>query len=364
MNNLRKSFLRVMLLALLCVLGQLARADDTLVVNPSKVTAGSAPPPVKISWAKALASGESGLSTTKTVTINGRDAALIGNPAADALTVDVPVLQITGPAEVKVLDKDNKVLGTAHLLYVAQSDTAAESAVAWHPWVLAGFALVFVLFPFSLMFTDILKAYTFSGETRTRLMEALKGHSLTLEELKTLIAEFDTSPPGIPGLARATLALTLLLLLGLIIFYFLAVTGHDIPTGIDKFLTSLTTAFAAVIAFYFGTKAAQSNPQSGTTSPQTTPGAPGNQPPSNKTITLSTSTGHANDTIVLHGSGFGTAAGTVTFGSTPATTTLWTDSQVTTTVPTGLTAGAKMTVALTTANGTVFKSAQDAFTAE
>src|SRR5258708_6923497 len=110
MTNLRNPFLRVVLLAVLCGLGQLARADDTLVVNPSRVTAGSVPPPVKISWAKALAAGESGLSTAKTVTVNRRDATLIGNTAADALTVDVPVLQITGPAEVKVLDKDNKVL--------------------------------------------------------------------------------------------------------------------------------------------------------------------------------------------------------------------------------------------------------------
>lgn len=363
MSSLRKPFLRVMLLTVLCGLGQIARADDALVVNPSKVTTGSAPPPVKISWAKALAAGESGLSTAKAVTVNGRDATLIGNAAADSLTVDVPVLQVTGPAEVKVLDKDNKLLGTAHLLYVAQSDTAAESAGVWHPWVLAGFALLLVLFPFLLMFTDILKAYAFSGETRKGLMEALKGHSLTLEELKTLVAEFDTSPPGIPGLARATLSLTLLLLLGLIIFYFLAVTGHDIPAGIDKFLTALTTAFAAVIAFYFGTRA-QSNQQGGTTPPQIPPGTPSNQLPSSKTIILSAATGRANDSIVLHGSGFGTAPGTVTFGTTSATTTGWTDSQVTATVPAGLTANTKMTVTLTAVNGTVFKTAQDAFTAQ
>lgn len=308
MRNLRKLWLGLMLPAVLCALGQLAHADDTLVMNPSQVTAGSLPPPVQISVARFLKADDSGLSTAKKVTVNGpsHPAALVGNAEKDNLTITPPALQTTGPLEVQVLDGQDKVLGIGHLLYVAPPAAAAATEITWHPWVLAAFAILLVFFPFSLMWTDIMKAYAFSRETRKTLMEGFKGHSLTLDELKALLAEFDMSPPGIPGLARATLALTLLLLLGLIIFYFLAVTGHDIPPGVDKFLTALTTALAAVIAFYFGTKAAQGNPQdSSTPPPQKGAGAPVTQTPASKTMTLSPASGKTNDPITITGSGFG-----------------------------------------------------------
>jgi hypothetical protein len=131
-----------------------------------------------------------------------------------------------------------------------------QKTQVFYPWILAGYALLLVAFPFALMWTDIRKAYAFAHETRELLMNKISADKLTLDELKALITEFDTSPPGIPGLARATLALTLLLLLGLVMFYLVVAYTGKIPDGIEKLLTALTTAFASVVAFYFGTKAA------------------------------------------------------------------------------------------------------------
>lgn len=159
----------------------------------------------------------------------------------------------------------------------SSANPSGGNATEWHPWAIAGFALLLVLFPFSLMWTDIMKAYEFAHETRRDLIAKFSADKLTLDQLKVWIAEFDTSPPGIPGLARATLALTLLLLIGLIIIYFVFVCKTDITGGVEKLLTALTTAFASVVAFYFGTRAAQ-GAQDGASSPSGTTNVQGSQP--------------------------------------------------------------------------------------
>jgi IPT/TIG domain len=359
MGNLRRQLLHVALVATLCGIGQAAKADETtLAMDPPTVPKGSTQL-VRIKWPTTLPAGNPGLSKAKTVTIAGQEAKPEGAPTAAYIIVNLPALQITGSADVSVSDGTG-VLGVGHLLYVAPSDATAKSDVVWHPRVLAVYALLLVLFPFALMWTDILQAYTFAGATRNQLMAKFSADKLSMDELKELIAEFDKSPPGIPGLARATLALTLLLLLGLIIFYFLAVAGHDIPSGIDKFLTALTTAFASVVAFYFGTKAAQGS-AAGSTSAK--PGTPGGASQSSAAVTPNPNHGAAGAPIVFQGTGFGSDTGAVTFGTTPATPDSWTDTAVTAKVPAGL-AGQKVTITVTAKNGAVFNSAANAFTVD
>jgi hypothetical protein len=85
-------------------------------------------------------------------------------------------------------------------------------------------------------------------------MQKFSPDKVTLDELKVLVADFDTSPPGIPGLARTTFAFTLLLVIGLILFHVLVLSGRDIPPGVEKLLTLLGTALTSIIAFYFGSK--------------------------------------------------------------------------------------------------------------
>ncbi len=252
----------VLLVVMLCVTGRCAYAYDTsLVVNPATVRKGSTQP-IRIEWPTTPGTGDTGLENAKTVTVggDGQKATLEGPATASSITVTLPASEFTGLAEVRVKDGQS-LIGTAMLNYVAASDASTTPGVAWHPPVLVFYALLLVLFPFALMWTDILKAYKFARESRKELIAMFSPDKLTLDELKLLVADFDSSPPGIPGLARATLALTLLLLLGLILFYVLVVCGKDIPPNVDKLLTALTTAFASTIAFYFGTRAAETGAQ-------------------------------------------------------------------------------------------------------
>jgi hypothetical protein len=70
------------------------------------------------------------------------------------------------------------------------------------------------------------------------------------------------SPTGIEGLARATIAIGLLVAIGFGLSYVLVEHPFsDNKTIITAILSALTTAFASVTAFYFGTRAMQAAQQ-------------------------------------------------------------------------------------------------------
>lgn len=69
-------------------------------------------------------------------------------------------------------------------------------------------------------------------------------------------------PNGIEGLARATIAIGLLVAIGFGLSYVLVEHPFsDNKTMITAILSALTTAFASVTAFYFGTRAMQAAQQ-------------------------------------------------------------------------------------------------------
>jgi hypothetical protein len=206
------------------------------------------------------------------------------------------------------------------------------------------------------MWTDILKAYRFARETRALLMEKFSPDKVTLDELKVLVANFDSSPPGIPGLARATFAFTLLLVIGLILFHVLVLSGRDIPPGVEKLLTLLGTALTSIIAFYFGSKAAEASQQAATAG--TSPSGVSSQKPA-KTVTPAPNHAKANEEVVLKGSGFGANEGGVTFATTSASVVSWTDSEVKVKVPTGV--SGKIAITVSPLGGTPIASDPAAF---
>jgi len=133
----------------------------------------------------------------------------------------------------------------------------------------------------------------------------------------------------------------LLLLIGLILFHVLVLSGSDIPPNVEKLLTLLATALTSIIAFYFGAKAAEVAQQTAASaSAQATHSVP--KPPG--TFTPVPSHGKSNDEIALKGAGFGTQKGNVTFGTTPAEVTSWSDTEVKIKIPSGIVGRSKITV--------------------
>ncbi len=165
------------------------------------------------------------------------------------------------------------------------------------------------------------------------------------------------SPPGIPGLARATFAFTLLLLIGLILFHVLVLSGRDIPSGVEKLLTLLGTALTSIIAFYFGTKASEGSQQIAAAG-SVRSAANGQKSPVTA-ITPVPNHGRVNDEIVLSGGGFGPSPGSVAFGSVSAEVVTWSEKEVKVKVPAGI--SGKTTIKATPQGGTPITSAPGSF---
>jgi hypothetical protein len=336
----------------------IVNADETaLRPAPDSVMKGSTQP-VRFDWPTALATTDTGLSKAKKATVAGQTAIPVGNSTQQSITLTLPPIDIVGTADVRVMDEKDQVIATATLRYVSALDTSAKSEGEGNTGVLVLYVVLLVLFPFALMWTDILKAYRFARETRTLLMAKFSPDKVTLDELKVLVADLDTSPPGIPGLARATFAFTLLLVIGLILFHVLVNSpGHDIPPGVDKLLTLLGTALTSIIAFYFGTKAAEGSQQTASTGPAGS-AANGQKSPVS-TVTPTPNHGKANDEIVLSGGGFGTNPGGVDFGSTTASVVSWSEKEVKVKVPVGI--NGKTTITVKPQGGTPITSVSGSF---
>ena len=114
------------------------------------------------------------------------------------------------------------------------------------------------------MVLDICLAYWSINKTRNLLIEKASLDKLKLEELQEFIKGIGKAPPGIPGLARATMALTVIVILGIAVIHIL-VEGS--PEGdsqiINNILSMLAGLLAAITGFYFGGKAAGKQTEEG-----------------------------------------------------------------------------------------------------
>ena len=114
------------------------------------------------------------------------------------------------------------------------------------------------------MLLDICLAYRSRNKTRNLLVEKASLDKLELKELQEFIKEIGEAPPGIPGLARAVMALTVIVVLGIAVIHML-VEG---PQGnnsqiINNILSMLAGLLAAITGFYFGGKTAEKKKEEG-----------------------------------------------------------------------------------------------------
>src|SRR5688500_12421617 len=109
------------------------------------------------------------------------------------------------------------------------------------------------------MLLDMALAYWFANSTRRLLIAQAAQNGLTAQELRLVLTELSSSPPGIPGLARSTMALTVIVVLGIAIVHLLispGTLGANAPQIMNNVLTLLSGLLAAITGFYFGGRAA------------------------------------------------------------------------------------------------------------
>lgn len=133
---------------------------------------------------------------------------------------------------------------------------------------------------------DIFMAYRSQNKTRKLLLDkvidsASKG-GLSLDELKELLKESNKAPGGMQGLSRASMALSVILILGIAVFQLLAKAA---PTAGDSqivgnILSMLGGLLAAITGFYFGGRSAEQGAEKAAEKKVETTGQPSNPSPS------------------------------------------------------------------------------------
>ncbi len=110
---------------------------------------------------------------------------------------------------------------------------------------------------------DILMAYRSQNKTRKLLLDKIVDNTskdgLSLDELKELLKESNKAPGGMQGLSRASMALSVILILGIAVFQLLTKAN---PTAGDSqivgnILSMLGGLLAAITGFYFGGRTAE-----------------------------------------------------------------------------------------------------------
>jgi len=113
------------------------------------------------------------------------------------------------------------------------------------------YVLVVALFATIPEILDIFLAYRSQNKMRIILIEKASLDKLTLNELKEFVKESGKAPPGIPGLSRAIIALTVILILGIAVFHLL------LSQIVNNVLSMLAGLLAAITGFYFGGRAVE-----------------------------------------------------------------------------------------------------------
>jgi hypothetical protein len=123
------------------------------------------------------------------------------------------------------------------------------------------------------MILDICLAYGSRNKTRNLLIKKASLDGLQLKELQEFMKESAKPPPGIPGLARAVMALTVIVILGVAVIHILVEgSPKDDSQIIDNILSMLAGLLAAITGFYFGGKTAEKATEQ--KSPEEKPEAP------------------------------------------------------------------------------------------
>lgn len=123
------------------------------------------------------------------------------------------------------------------------------------------YVLIIAIFASLPIILDICLSYHSLCKTRELLKNLIEKASLDkldMEELKEFIREIGKPPSGIRGLARATMAFTVILVLGVSVFYVLVRDGSGSNSQIiNSILSMLAGLLAAITGFYFGGRASE-----------------------------------------------------------------------------------------------------------
>jgi hypothetical protein len=112
----------------------------------------------------------------------------------------------------------------------------AVALIAFLPWIL-----------------DILLAYYSKNKTWKFLADKASVNGLNLKELQELAKEISKPPPGISGLSRASMALTVIMVLAVAMVHILVVgCGTNDSQVVNNILSMLSGLLAAITGFYFG----------------------------------------------------------------------------------------------------------------
>ena len=105
---------------------------------------------------------------------------------------------------------------------------------------------------------DILMAYMSQNKIRKLLVDKAFKDGLSPAELKELLKESRKAPGGIQGLYRASMALSVILILGIAVFHLLVKGAPgDSSQIISNILSMLGGLLAAITGFYFGGRAVE-----------------------------------------------------------------------------------------------------------
>jgi len=105
---------------------------------------------------------------------------------------------------------------------------------------------------------DICLAYWSRHKCRQLLISEASRNKLDLSELQEFIKECTKAPPGISGLARTIMALTVIVILGMAVLHILVRDGQaENMKIVDNILSMLAGLLAAITGFYFGGRAAE-----------------------------------------------------------------------------------------------------------
>jgi hypothetical protein len=120
------------------------------------------------------------------------------------------------------------------------------------------YVLTLVLFAGIPFVLDICLSYLSSllskKQTLNLLIDKASADKLDLEELKEFMKEIGKPPPGITGLARDMMALTVIVILGIALFHILVNNADKDNLIINNILSMLSGLLAAITGFYFGGK--------------------------------------------------------------------------------------------------------------
>lgn len=125
--------------------------------------------------------------------------------------------------------------------------------IKMYMWVLGAIAII----PLVL---DICLAYWSKYKMRQVLMNEAARNELNQAELQEFIKELGKSPPGISGLARTVMALTVIVILGIAVLHILVQESAN-TNIVDNILSMLAGLLAAITGFYFGGRAAEKKPE-------------------------------------------------------------------------------------------------------